>query len=287
MAEIPRQPSREDREIWDDQFRDGDRRPRRSPESHSASHSASRREQRFARVPDGALTRLVDRVRDWRTDARFGVIVLVVVAVVAGVVWYRIGVGGASAGEPAGTPRAVTTTASAVAVSGDPTTPTTAPGASTKIAVHVAGAVTHPGVVELRTGARVIDAVEAVGGALADGDLDRLNLAAKVVDGQRIYVAKVGQADPGVAGDATGGGVGAGSGDAASGSGVPNARVKVNLNAASQAQLEELPGIGPTYAQSIIAERQRRGGFKSVNDLRSVRGIGDKRFAELAPLVTV
>ena len=48
-----------------------------------------------------------------------------------------------------------------------------------------------------------------------------------------------------------------------------------------------LPGIGPTYAQSIIAERQRRGGFSSVNDLRSVRGIGDKRFAELAPLVTV
>ena len=62
---------------------------------------------------------------------------------------------------------------------------------------------------------------------------------------------------------------------------------KVDLNTATQAQLEELPGIGPTYAQSIIAERQRRGGFTSVNDLRSVRGIGDKRFAELAPLVTV
>jgi competence protein ComEA len=280
VAEIPHQPSREEREFWDDQFRDRDRRPRRSPESHPAS----RREQRFARVPDGPLTRLVDRVRDWRTDARFGVIVLVVIAVVAGVVWYRIGVGGASAGEPASTPRAVTTTAASVAaaVGGDPTTPTTAPGASTKIAVHVAGAVTHPGVVELRAGARVIDAVEAVGGALTDGDLDRLNLAAKVADGQRIYVAKVGQADPGVAGDATGGGV-----DAGSGPGVPNSGVKVNLNTASQAQLEELPGIGPTYAQSIIAERQRRGGFKSVNDLRSVRGIGDKRFAELAPLVTV
>ena len=284
MAEIPHEPSREEREFWDDQFRDRDRRPRRSPESHPASHPASRREQRFAPVPDGPLTRLVDRVRDWRTDARFGVIVLVVIAVVAGVVWYRIGVGGASAGEPATTPRAVTTTAAVAAatpVGGDPTTPTTAPGASTKIAVHVAGAVMHPGVVELRAGARVIDAVEAVGGALTDGDLDRLNLAAKVADGQRIYVAKVGQADPGVAGDATGGGVDAGSGGGA----VPGA--KVNLNTASQAQLEELPGIGPTYALSIIAERQRRGGFKSVNDLRSVRGIGDKRFAELAPLVTV
>ena len=141
---------------------------------------------------------------------------------------------------------------------------------------------THPGVVELRNGARVIDAVEAVGGALGDGDLDRLNLAAKVADGERIYVAKVGQADPGVtnaggaaAGDGRGGGTGATSG------------TKVNLNTATQAQLEQLPGIGPTYAQSILAERERRGGFASVNDLRSVRGIGDKRFAELAPLVTV
>jgi competence protein ComEA len=62
---------------------------------------------------------------------------------------------------------------------------------------------------------------------------------------------------------------------------------KLNLNTATQAQLEDLPGIGPTYAQAIVAERQRRGGFKSVNELRSVRGIGDKRFAELAPLVTV
>ena len=121
-----------------------------------------------------------------------------------------------------------------------------------------------------------------MGGALADGDLDRLNLAAKVTDGQRVYVAKVGQADPGVA-DAAGGD--AGERGRCSLAGRPGA--KVNLNTATQAQLEELPGIGPTYAQAILAERQRRGGFTSVNDLRSVRGIGDKRFAELAPLVTV
>ena len=67
--------------------------------------------------------------------------------------------------------------------------------------------------------------------------------------------------------------------------GTPGA--KINLNTATQAQLETLPGIGPTYAQAIIAERQARGGFKSVNELRNVRGIGDKRFSELEPLVTV
>jgi competence protein ComEA len=153
--------------------------------------------------------------------------------------------------------------------------------------VHVAGAVVHPGVVELRAGSRVIAAVEAVGGALPDGDLDRLNLASPVADGERVYVAHVGQADPGVVAGTTGGASSPGSvGDSGSAAaGTPMG--KVNLNTATQAQLEELPGIGPTYAQAILAERQRRGRFASVNDLRTVHGIGEKRFAELAPLVTV
>ena len=136
--------------------------------------------------------------------------------------------------------------------------------------------------VELRGGARVIDAVEAVGGALADGDLDRLNLAAKVTDGQRVFVAKVGQADPGVT-DAGGGDAG---GDGRS-------RPRRGPGRQGQPQHRD-PGAARGAAghrahvrQAIIAERQRRGGFTSVNDLRSVRGIGDKRFAELAPLVTV
>jgi competence protein ComEA len=202
--------------------------------------------------------------------------VLIGVALVGGVIWYRIGIGGASAGESNAAPAAVSTTVASTTA----TTTATTDGASATIAVHVAGAVNHPGVVELHAGARVIDAVEAVGGALVEGDLDRLNLAAKVTDGQRVYVAKVGQADPGAAaaGDGTGGVDDPGGGTTGG---------KVNLNTATQAQLEELPGIGPTYAEAILAERQRRGGFTSVNDLRSVRGIGDKRFAELAPLVTV
>ena len=156
-------------------------------------------------------------------------------------------------------------------------------GTATRIAVHVAGAVTHPGVVELGAGTRVVDAVEAVGGAHADADLDRLNLAAKLADGQRVYVPKVGEADPGRARWRRRRAAGSGT---ATGDGAPLGG-KLNLNTATQAQLEALPGIGPTYAQSILAERQRRGGFTSVNELRGVRGIGDKRFAELAPLVTV
>ena len=61
----------------------------------------------------------------------------------------------------------------------------------------------------------------------------------------------------------------------------------VNLNTATQAELEELPGIGPVLASAILTERDRRGGFRSVNELRSVRGIGEQRFADLAPLVAV
>jgi competence protein ComEA len=279
MAESTRQPSREEEEFWDAQFRDPPR-PRRGTRELPPLPRRDRRRLHAAESPFARLTeRLRDRLADWRHDARFGVVVLIGVALVAGVIWYRIGIGGASAGESGGAPTAVSTTMATTTLA-DATATTAGKGASATIAVHVAGAVQHPGVVELRTGARVIDAVEAVGGALGDGDLDRLNLAAKVTDGQRVYVAKVGQSDPGAVGSGTdGGGVDDPAGATTGG--------KVNLNTATQAQLEELPGIGPTYAESIIAERQRRGGFTSVNDLRSVRGIGDKRFAELAPLVTV
>ena len=147
--------------------------------------------------------------------------------------------------------------------------------------VHVAGAVTRPGVVELSAGSRVIDAVEAVGGAHADADLDRLNLAAKLADGQRVFVPKVGEADPGVV---TGGDASATGSTTPDGSTV---RPASSTSTPRPSAVRSSPGIGPTYAEAIIAERQRRGGFKSVNELRSVRGIGDKRFAELAPLVTV
>jgi competence protein ComEA len=216
----------------------------------------------------GPFERFVDRLRQLRGDPRVGIAGLLVLALVAGLVWYRLGAGDS---DPSSTTRAPASNAA---------TSDSAPGGAKKsgrVTVHVAGAVATPGVYDLDANARVIDAVEAAGGGTPDADLNRLNLAAKVTDGQRVLVQRVGEAVP--AGPATpGGGGGAGSAD-------PSALV--NLNSATPAELETLPGIGPTLAEAIRAERERRGGFRSVNELRDVRGIGEKRFADLKDKVTV
>jgi competence protein ComEA len=187
------------------------------------------------------------------------------------VVWYRVGVGGSD------TPRARTSTTAAtqgVASAGAPSTVPT----SDRVVVHVAGAVATPGVVELGGDARVIDAIEAAGGAVTDADLDRLNLAAKLTDGQRVLVQRVGEP---AAPPTPGGTVGDPSADPSATGGL------LDLNTATSLQLEELPGIGPALAAAIIEERDRRGGFRSVNELRDVRGIGEQRFADLQDKVTV
>jgi competence protein ComEA len=221
----------------------------------------------------GGFEALTDRLAAWRTDARAGVALLAVAAVIAGVVWYRVGVGGGDAPPVRTSPTTATTTR--VASTGTPTTG----AAGGRVVVHVAGAVTKPGVVELDGGARVIDAIEAAGGGVPDADLDRLNLAAKLVDGQRVLVQRVGEpAAPSTPGST---GTGDPSADPSAGGGV------LDLNTATALQLEELPGIGPALAAAILEERDRRGGFRSVNELRDVRGIGEQRFADLRDRVTV
>lgn len=217
----------------------------------------------------GPFERLVDRFRELRGDPRVGIAGLLVLALVAGLIWYRLG-----AGDSCGSAKTRRAPASSAAAAGS------APGGAKKggrVTVHVAGAVATPGVFDLASNARVIDAVEAAGGGAPDADLNRLNLAAKVADGQRVLVQRVGEAAPAGAAPSGGGGV-AGSTDASA---------LVNLNSATPAELETLPGIGPTLAQAILAERERRGGFRSVNELRDVRGIGEKRFADLKNKVTV
>lgn len=162
--------------------------------------------------------------------------------------------------------------------------------------VHVLGAVRRSGVVELPASSRVGDALERAGGATHDADLDRLNLARVLTDGERLYVPRVGQqdvpealgpmADGAAAGPTAAAGAGAGSGGGSAGTGGEESAV-VDLNTADQTALETLPGIGPGLAGRIIAWRDEHGRFTAVEDLLDVSGIGDVRFAELRDRVRV
>ena len=171
------------------------------------------------------------------------------------------------------------------------------------VTVHVVGQVKRPGVFRMPAGSRVGDAVAEAGGGKG-ADLAAINLARPLVDGEQIHVPRPGEVLAGGVGGGTGGGAGAGSGSAGSGSGsagaggsggggpgaagsTSGAAGQVNLNAASAAELEELPGVGPVLAQRIIDWRTEHGRFASVDELGEVSGIGEKIFAALQPKVTV
>ncbi|WFF10121.1 ComEA family DNA-binding protein [Micromonospora sp. WMMD1076] len=151
-------------------------------------------------------------------------------------------------------------------------------GSPGQVVVAVAGKVRRPGLVRLPAGARLADAIEAAGGALPGVDVALLNPARKVTDGELILVGVT--APPGPAGPAPAGG-----GTAPGGPAAPAG--PVNLNTATLAQLDALPGVGPVLAQRILDHRDRNGGFRSVSDLRQVDGIGDARYEQLKELVTV
>jgi competence protein ComEA len=155
-----------------------------------------------------------------------------------------------------------------------------------EVVAHVSGAVGAPGVVVLGAGARVADAVTAAGGLLDDALPERVNLARLVVDGEQIHVPREGDEDlppiaagPSGSGGTDGPGTIPGAGPGAAG-GAP-----VDLNRASPAELETLPGIGPSRAAAIIRHREEHGPFGVPGDLRDVPGIGEATFQALAELV--
>lgn len=152
--------------------------------------------------------------------------------------------------------------------------------AETEVYVDVDGAVARPGVYRLKDGARVSQAIDAAGGLTAEADVTGLNRAAKVTDGQKIYVPTVGEQQALATIGGTVGGVSAASGTGA-------ATGLVNINTASAAELQTLSGIGPSMAQSIIDERTQNGAFASVDDLLRVSGIGEKKLAKIKDFICV
>jgi competence protein ComEA len=162
----------------------------------------------------------------------------------------------------------------------EPVVATTAP---VELVVQAAGAVHRPGVYQLAAGARVVDLIEAAGGAVAGADLQVLSLAAVLSDGQRVRVPLVGEQLP--ASELGGSAGGAAGGGGAAGTAVPGA--PIDLNTAGVDDLDTLPGVGPATAQAIVAHRDEHGPFGAVDDLLEVRGIGDARLEALRDLVTV
>ncbi len=160
----------------------------------------------------------------------------------------------------------------------EPDGPTGAPGAprsaGAEIVVDVSGKVREPGIHRLPAGSRVVDALRAAGGVRPGTKLDGLNRARFLVDGEQVIVGAPAAPAPAAA-------AGGSSGTAAGGA--PAA--PVSLSTATVDQLDTLPGVGPVLAQHIVDYRTRHGGFRSVDELRDVNGIGDRRFADLRDLV--
>lgn len=212
-------------------------------------------------------TRVAQHLQAAPRGVAIGAVVVVVAAIGVGVGLALSGSlalpGGASGPPPElSMPRAATGDRADTAASPTSTT-------ATVLNVHAAGAVSRPGVVQVAPNARVADVVAAAGGATTEADLDQVNLAAPVADGERIYVPRRGETI-------------ANSARPQAGAGAATPAI-VNLNQATLAQLESLPGVGPATAQAILEYRAQRGRFRSVDDLLNVRGIGPAKLEQIRP----
>lgn len=190
-----------------------------------------------------------------------------------------------------------------------------------KIKVHISGAVYNPGVVELEENSRVGDAIEKAGGLTQEASVDEINLASILEDGSKIHIltkeeiqqAKLtengeseesGETTTSSTGKSTGSTVGTsvatgGAGVSGGNSGTSGSSInfsassnskttsKININTATQAELETLPGIGPATATKIISYRQENGKFKSIDEIKEVKGIGDSKYSKIKDLIKI
>lgn len=172
-----------------------------------------------------------------------------------------------------------------------PKTALVAPAPPTRLYVDVSGAVRRPSLYVLPPGSRVMQAVRAAGGPTGEADLDAVNLAEKVTDGQKVFVPKRATLMPPPTLPTTMAGTPAvtkksGTAKAASAKLSAGSGETIALNAATQEQLERLPGVGPSMAGRILAYRNQVGGFEKPEDLMMVPGLGPKKYAKIAPFVT-
>lgn len=153
-----------------------------------------------------------------------------------------------------------------------------------KIIVHITGEVKNTGILVLKEEARIADAIESAGGATEEADLNKINLAYTLKDGQKIYIPnKEDEENIAYITEGSGNNVSVENGDESE----MKEKINININTASQAELEELPGIGEAIASRIIEYREENGTFNKIEDLLNVKGIGDAKFAEIKEYVVV
>lgn len=145
------------------------------------------------------------------------------------------------------------------------------------IFIHIAGEVVLPGIIEVDEGSRVKDVVEKAGGFTETADLSKVNLAYQVEDGQKINIPSIEDKDKGLNESDTRSIIQNDDGGVVISNEIKNSE-KININTATQSELESLTGIGPSMASKIVIYRQKNGKFKKIEDIKNVSGIGDSKY---------
>lgn len=141
-----------------------------------------------------------------------------------------------------------------------------------EIMVHISGAVKNPGILKINSSKRVVDALEMAGGATDDADLDKINLAAKLHDEEKIYIPKIGEVSSNEISNLVS-------------SGENSIAEKININTADSTELQKIPGVGAKTAEKIINYRSQNS-FSSIEDIKNVDGIGDKKFESMKDYIS-
>lgn len=153
-----------------------------------------------------------------------------------------------------------------------------------EIVVHITGAVENEGIVKLKEGARIIDAIEAAGGTTSDVNLKMVNLAYRISDGQKIYIPRISDLEEGIEISGDTGLYGTLNSEMQIDS---NANTKININTANVNQLTSISGIGESTANKIIEYREKNGKFKNIEEIKNVSGIGEAKFESIKNYICV
>ena len=151
-----------------------------------------------------------------------------------------------------------------------------------EIVVHVAGAVQTEGIIFLQEGDRISEAIEKAGGTTEEADMSQINLATQLEDGMKVYIPKKGEEIEAQTNSQI-----ASTQETTKQNTQKQTSTKININKATQAELENLPGIGPSTASKIVAYREENGKFESIENIKDVSGIGDAKYNSIKDLITI